>query len=323
MYKNITHRKVFLSTVLIFALVLAMTSCGSEPVEEGAPPQPEVTAPEEAAPVPDPEPEPDQESEYEQLVIPGGPYAGAFTFSNESGTKLMVMPDSSYSVGNAPESFDVAIGPGGKTLQVKYSGTQEGTGDPGDYISPNSQNFEAMFGHVFEVIGGKVEPDIPYFVTTSGVFAKSMISIKADTNMGWRQEPLPVARDSAIKKHENEKGLKVIYSETLATVGSGGYLELFQYERDGNNMLFEIVYDDGTQEIVAEFPAEYDEYSTWRADAGDSPGIWIPMFFCEIEDTLVMSTLWAAPEGGNLTVWFDNGGVWTQDEYLTTYWYWG
>ena len=321
MNKKTAPRRMFFGILLV--LILTMTACGQTPEVEEAPLQPEVTVPEEAAPEPDPEPDPEPESEYEQLVIPGGPYAGAFTFSNESGTKLMVLPDSSYSVGNAPESLDVAIGAGGTMLKVKYSGTQEGTGDPGDYISPSAQNFDAMFGHVYEVIGGKVKPDAPYFVTTSDVFAKSMIPMKADTSMGWRQEPLPVARDSAIKKHENEKGLKVIFSETLATVGTGGYLELLQYERDGDDMLFEIVYDDGTQEISVSFPAEYSEYSTWRVDAGDSPGVWIPMFFCNIEDTLVMSTFWAAPEGGNLAVWFDDDGVWTQDEYLTTYWYWG
>ena len=134
---------------------------------------------------------------------------------------------------------------------------------------------------------------------------------------------MPAARDSAIKKRERVVGLKVIYSETLASVGSNGYLELFQYERVGDDMLFELVYDDGTQEVSVGFPAEYDEYSTWRADAGDSPGIWAPLFFCEIEGTLVMSTNWIGPEGGNIAIWFDEDGTWVKDEYLSTYWYWG
>ena len=327
MYKIPAPRRVFLSLLLIIALSLA--ACGQSPAEVAPPPEPEVTAPvvpEPKLPEP-PEPAPPAEPEPVQVIepdiIPGGPYAGSFAFSNINGSKLMILPDASHSVGKAPESLDVAIGPGGTILKLKYSGTQEGTGDPGDYMRPSSQNFEAMFGHVYEVTDGKVERDTPYFVTSSYLFAKSMTPIKAMTQLEYSEKPTPAARSSAIKKREDEKGLSVIHSETLATVGSGGYLELFQYERVGNDMLFEIVYDDGTREISAGFPAEYNEYSTWRADAGDSPGLWIPLFFCDVNDNTVMSTLWAGPEGGNIAVWFDRDGTWIKDEYLSTYWYWG
>ena len=131
--------------------------------------------------------------------------------------------------------------------------------------------------------------------------------------------PVPAARDSAIAKRENEKGLDVIYSESLATVGTDGFIGLFQYERVGDDMLFEIVYDNNDHEINIEFPTNM---GGWRVDAGDTPGIWFPLFFCDINGIPIMATLWGAPEGGVFEIWFENDGKWISDDYMHTYWYW-
>ena len=306
---------MFLSILLV--LMLSMTACVQGAVEEETSPLPENTAPVESAP--DSEPEPEPEPELEQIVIPGGPYVGGFAIANESGTMLIIsasMIGNSSFADNDPEQLNVAIDDGSSPIQVRYSGYQEGIeGYPGAITDA----FDEMSGHVYELVNGSAKPNTPYFVTTSDVFVQSLIPITARSWPEYNEKPIPPARDSAIKQRESETGLRVIYSETLATVVTDGYLELFQYEQGEDVLHFEIVYDDGARTISVDFP----DNTGMRDSSGISPSIWVPLFFCDIKGTLVMATLWAAYEGGSISVWFDDNGTWTRDESFQTYWYWG
>ena len=311
MNKSTAYSGMFLSILLI--LLLSMTACNHSAVEEEVTQQPEIIAPIETAPEPKPAPEPTPEPE--SIVIPGGPYAGGFALSNESGTKLIMyrLGTSTY-VDNDPTLLDVAIGDGSSLFQVRYSGYQEGIEGS---ARPNSNSFDYMRGHVYELVNSSIKPNTPYFITESKVFAQAIIPIAARPWPVNYEEQVPPARDSAIKQRENEKGLNVIYSETLATVGTDGYLELFQYEQAEDVLHFEIIYDDGVRTISVDFP----DNTGMRDSSGISPSTWIPLFFCDIEGTLVMATLWTALEGGSISVWFEDNGTWTRDEVLQAYWY--
>ena len=69
-------------------------------------------------------------------------------------------------------------------------------------------------------------------------------------------------------------------------------------------------------------PAEYDEWSTWRVDMGDEPGVFEPLFLARLDDRLVMALTWGAPEGELLVVLREENGrlVGTDEYYYSRYW---
>jgi len=300
-------------------LALGLAACGS-PAAPSLPPSATPTPKLEATATPAPpkaeatsaptaEPTPEVAAGVDELT-------GFFAIADESGTGLIVLESNWMPTIEAPERLDVAVGYGGGLTPLRYAGYQEGDPEQRDGRA-TFYSFDDMSGHVYEATAGGFDTEWPQFVTSGTLFPAAFIPLAYH----YADEYSFVAADAAAQR-AGVRRLDVVYSAELAASEEGGAVELFQYERSGDDMLFEIVYRDGAQEIAVEFPAQYDAYSTWRVDAGDPPGMSNVLFLAHTEGGMVMATLWSGPEGGAVSVWAENDGVWVQSETVGAYLYW-
>ncbi|MNN22802.1 hypothetical protein D3C81_1361790 [compost metagenome] len=98
-------------------------------------------------------------------------------------------------------------------------------------------------------------------------------------------------------------------------------IALFVFEREADDMLASIAYIKGDTVLFKDFPAKYDESSTWRVDSGDEPGLFEVLFLAHSDEGLLLGVSWAAPEGENLFVLKETNGVF-QDTDLRNGRYW-
>ena len=237
---------------------------------------------------------------------------------NASGTKLILLQRNLAFPVETPEALDTALCHGSIALPVQYLGYQEG--DPAAWDGRDiAYNFDEMSGHIYEIDGGSLNPELPCLLTAGDNLAAEFVPL----SYNYADEYWLIEADArAIAAAEARRGLAVTYSAQLAVTDNGETIDLFRYERSGDQMLFELVYRNGEQSITAEFPAEYNEYDIWRAGAEDHPGMWDVLFLARIESGLLMATLWSGPEGGNLHIWTETDGVWQPSETIGAYMYW-
>ena len=315
------RRNMRFYAALAAILALGLTACAPSPAASATPqPLPEPSLAATPAPTPTPKletPVPTEEPSPEPVSVSEEP-EGFFAIADKDGTRLIVLGSNALPMTEAPETLDIAIGYGGSVTPLRYLGYQEGDLDAWDGRE-TFYSFDNIPGQVYEASGGGLDVAWPYLITSAEAFFAQLISLEYN-----RMDEYSFVQADAVATAQREagRGLAVVYSAELAATGEGGAIELFQYERSGDDMLFEIVYRNGAQEIVVEFPAEYDEYSTWRAGAGDHPGLWDVLFLARLEEQLLMATLWSGPEGGNVRIWMENGGIWEQLESMGAYMYW-
>jgi|GEM_PF-1823527 len=244
----------------------------------------------------------------------------AYGFADQTGARLIV---TCYDTGDGPSfdadpnQFTLAIGPYGEIVPVNYSGWQDET-EENDYRAA-AYNFSNLPGFIFNAAGGRLRPDRTYVLTTEGALADTLITLNP---------PAPGMDKRTLMGLKTEdyiyliKGRGVKWSELLSVSAEGGQIGLFLFEREGDDMLFSIVYLDGPDTLFWDKPAEYDEWCTWRIDMGDEPGNFEPLFLARLDGELVLALTWGAPEGENVVVLYEDGGGFVEkDEYVySRYW---
>ena len=267
---------------LFLALVLTLAACGSSPSAQPTPePAPTVTATPTPAPT-----APTQEPATAPSPAPGG-LSGAFAMLDASGTKLILLPGNSGPMVVSPEALDTALCSGSTTLPVRYLGYQDGDPDAWDGRA-TVYGFDNMSGHLYEIDGSSLDPNLPCFLTSDAALSDNLIPLTYQyADEYWLVE----ADAQSVADAEARQGLAVTYSAQLAVVADGVGINLFRYERVGDDMLFDIIYRSGDQFITVEFPAPYYEPGTWRAGIDDHPGMWDILF-------LVQTDAWSWPPSG-------------------------
>ena len=244
-------------------------------------------------------------------------FAFAFALPDLDGKRLIVLMDQQEV--NSPERIDLAISQTGAQIDIRYIGYQEGDIDAFDYRDM-SYNFDVMSGHIYEVINGEVEADETHFLCSYNQVSNAIIPFNSIFDK-WMWE-FESASAGAISKAVSIKNRAVEYGNRIAYAQYGDLeINQFKYVRIGDDMLFSIICSEGSKDIVLDFPAEYDEYSTWRVDCGDDPGNLNVLFLARIDDKLVMATAWGAPEGESASIWVEGNGEWIETE-LCAYRYW-
>jgi len=293
-----------------------------------APPETEKRKKPVPKPVPTPTPTP----------IPDQPLSGpgfddisiAFGFADQTGSRLIVVdyvqdegPDYDGPNFEDPAHYTMAIGQYGGLVRISYSSWQDETG--GNNYRDAAHNFDNLPGYVFSVADGMLQPDKTYILIAEGPFIESFVALyqpsaQPDGTYGYAP-PAMMGRD-AEDYIQMIKGRGVKWAELLAETEGGGQIGLVLFERQGDDMLFSIVYMDGDKVLFWDCPGQYDEYSTWRVDMGDEPGAFTPLFMARLDSGLMLTLTWGAPEGESIVILQEDNGRFVEnaDYSYSRYW---
>lgn len=230
----------------------------------------------------------------------------AFSFANEEGTKLMSVPtDTPYQVEEL-KKLNTAIGAGGQALSVRYEAEQQG--DDQDNGRQFAYNFEHMAGHVFEVIeGGAVSNESYYLVNDVEFDTTSLLELKPVTEIKAIDDAkLLEAIAASHSGRAVQQGWQIAEISDPAAAGDAAArkpLYVVQFERQGDSMLASLLMKEGDQLIAIDYPAEYDDSSTWRVDDGGeiSPDQFSFLFAARSEGGVLLGLKWLGAEGENIS----------------------
>ena len=223
-----------------------------------------------------------------------------FGFADESGKRLITIPNENGDKLSDPETFDLALGNNGQMLDIRFAERQEANSL--DNYRQSMYNFDNMAGYIYEVIEGEFIPNKAYLLTKASVVDNS-------TLIGLKPAKAAEADTDTIKKVEAIKSRKITKSSLLSETIDNAKICIFVFERQADDMLASIAYIKDDKVVFKDYPAKYDEMSTWRVDAGDEPGLFEVLFLADSDEGLLLGLTWAAPEGENDFVLKESNGV--------------
>lgn len=198
------------------------------------------------------------------------------------------------------ESYNTAIGNNGQVLSIQFSKRQSrGKQDNG---RQSAHNFNHLEGDVYEVVGEGAKPNESYYLVNNDLFNIEAL-IKLDQS---EVKDVPAELSEAIAK---QKKRKVVQGWQLASTEKGQQILLVQFERIGEQMLASLVlYGDGKMAFM-DYPAVFNEASTWRVDDGGavSPGMFSFLFAARSFDGIVLGVKWIGAEGETLSILKQSG----------------
>ncbi len=322
MLKKNTLRKAGLTMkkilIVIFVTILFLSGCAQTAVnqESGSEKETQATATDKetestsaATLQPTVEPTAKQTEEKTEIKeVDLGALEGLFGFADGSGKKLMTLESENIHTLANPEAFDTAIGNNGETVRIKYVKRQEANSK--DTLRQTSQNFDNMAGYIYEVQGGELVPDKTYLLSKSTVVSEdALIKLKSTRNTGSEGGYYQKVDANTLKKIETAKDRKVIDSSLLAETEDKAKICMVVFERIDDGMLASIAYVKDDKVVFKDYPAKYDEQSTWRVDAGDRPGLFGALFLANSNEGLLLGLTWAGPEGENVFILKDVKGA--------------
>jgi predicted small lipoprotein YifL len=247
------------------------------------------------------EPEIKQEQETAKAEASFSGITNVFGFADESGTKLITLPDENGAIISSPESYDIAIGNSGEIINIKYARTQQA--NENDNYRQTADNFDNMRGCVYEAADGGLIKNKTYLLSSSTVISQDMmIKLKSTKSKNSNLRYYKLVDTDTVIKVENLKNRKIIDSSLLAETEDGAQICLFVFDRLGDDMLASLAYIKGDQISLKDYPAVYNELSTWRVDAGDRPGLFEVLFLINSDKGLLLGISWQAPEGENVFI---------------------
>jgi hypothetical protein len=220
-----------------------------------------------------------------------------FGFTNETAKYIILA--GSLEEGQSIDAVNKAIGENGNLLTIKYLRTQEKNEKDNGRLT--AQNFDNLEGYIFEITQGTAKQNETYYLINDKFNAKSIL----DSQKGNQAEI-----DAAAKEEiEKIKGRKVKSSWEIGVVGSEKTIYLILFERENDDMLASIVMKTPTKLVFKDYPAKYNESSTWRVDDGGSiyPDLFSILFASQTESGIVLGIKWAGAEGEVTNLFIENG----------------
>jgi len=211
-----------------------------------------------------------------------------------------------------PDRYTLAVGPYGSLWPINFSKWQDET--PQNNNRENSNNFKNLPGFIFVQKGWKLSKNTTHLLTDMDTLIDSMLAISPP---GWRGNTPPM-EDETVESIEKHKERKVAWTKTLAVTPDESLIGLVLFEREGNDMLFSIVYMSEDKTLFWDNHAVYDEDSTWRVDAGEEPGSFEPLVLARFDEGLMLMLTWNAPGEELAITLYENEGVFVQAEGLTS-----
>jgi len=228
-----------------------------------------------------------------------------FGFTNETG-KLILVSDQIEGTKDL-QDINSAIGENGNVVAVKYLKTQKA--NEKDNGRQTSQNFDNQAGHIFEVTLGSAKGNETYYMINTSEFNTMAVSKSREGDLS--------EMDSDSKEEiEGIKGRKILRSWEIGRIEPDRAVYLIFFEREKDDMLASIVVKTPVKLIFKDYPAKYDESSTWRVDDGGSiyPEMFSVLFACETEKGMILGIKWMGAEGEVTTLLREQDGTFEELE---------
>lgn len=243
-----------------------------------------------------------------------------FGFADESAKRIITLQPVEDNKLENPEDFNIGVGNNGDIIRIRFVKWQDK--NEKDSLRQTMYNFGNMAGYIYEVESGKAISNEVYLLSKDSVIDENkLIKLESTLDTDSDTEYYKDVDDAAVARIEAMKNRKVIKSNLLSQTDDGAKICLFLFERQGDDMLFSLAYINDDKVVLKDYPAIYDEYSTWRVDAGDEPGLLKVLFLAESDEGLLLGMTWGAPEGESVFVLKEEGGVF-QDTELKNGRYW-
>lgn len=212
-----------------------------------------------------------------------------FGFSNEKGNQILAFEENTN-----PKWFTQTFDNQGNTALINFVKTQKGN-ESG--VNQTSFNFDNCTGQLFEIGNGKKFNTDISSILFNEEFSKNHQAISVKT----LEKPQVI--DSKIKTviaAERKRAIKSAWK--IADLGENlsAYIVVFVPKKD--SVLASLVIG-GKQYLYRDYPAKYDEGSTWRVDDGGefpNDAIRILAVFRNQKSELEVITEWAGAEGANI-----------------------
>ena len=230
-----------------------------------------------------------------------GRLENVFGFADESGKYLITLQtENADSLAN-PQEFNTAVGNNGETVGIRFVRRQEANSK--DTLRQTANNFDNMAGYIYEARAGEFIPNKTYLLSQDSMINEAaLINLKSTKDTESEVEYYKKADPETIERIEALKGRKIIEDDLISETEDNAKICLFTFERRDDDMLASIAYIKGDKVMFMDYPAKYDEMSTWRVDAGDRPGLFEVLFLANSDEGLLLGLTWAAPEGENAFV---------------------
>ncbi|MCI1695777.1 hypothetical protein [Aneurinibacillus aneurinilyticus] len=225
--------------------------------------------------------------------------AVTFAYADKTGKHLLAFDLNSS---DRPKRFTKVICSPGNVRSVKYVKYQK-EGKHSNHRNAAS-NITQDAGAWFDVVNGKFKEN------------ESCLLIEKDAFKGHTFLPhKPVEQgefsDEIIRKVTEFKKRKVIKQGLIGEISPGVQIGLVEFERKGKNVLASIVMTTPNGLVFKDFPATYDEVSTWRVDdQGEiDPQMFNILFVTKSKTGYTLGLEWIGFEGNSLSVLQQNGNT--------------
>jgi virulence-associated protein VapD len=220
-----------------------------------------------------------------------------FGFTNEDGS-LIITTEAQPEVENL-KKMNKAIGENGNILDIKYLRQQKRNEKDNGRLT--SQNFDNLEGYVYEVMQGKASGNETYYLVDSSEFNTAAV---LEAQMGSLEEAA-LETKAEIERIKN----RIIKSSwEIGRIDSDISIYLVLFERKEDDMLASIVMKTPEKLVFKDYPAVYNEMSTWRVDDGGSiyPDMFSILFAAKAEEGIILGINWRAFEGENTVLFKEN-----------------
>lgn len=231
-----------------------------------------------------------------------------FGFSSENGTKVLAFEEG-INGKNINKSIDIQ----GNVSDIAFESSQKGNESGVNLVS---SNFKNCAGEVMSVQNNKKVSTDQSVVLFNDVFLAS------HRPMLVKSLASPKAIDAVNKsKIEAERKRKIREAWKIADVGTeSAFIVVFEKKQD--SVLASLVIGDKSY-IYRDYPAKYDEGSTWRVDdGGEFPNDAIKIIgaFINSKNELEIIIDWAGAEGANIEYAKANKGRFETIKEASRYW---
>jgi hypothetical protein len=232
-----------------------------------------------------------------------------FGFSNEKGNRILAFEENTN-----PKWFTQVIDNQGHTTKISFIKTQKGI-EGG--VNQTSFNFDNCTGQLFEISSDKKFNTDYTSVLFNEEFSKNHQSIFVKT----LEKPQVIDRKikNAIAT-ERKRAVKNAWKIADFGENQSAYIVVFSPKKD--SVLASLVIGN-KQFIYRDYPAKYDEGSTWRVDDGGefpNDAIRILAVFRNPKGELEIITEWAGAEGANIEYIKANKNIFEIIKEASRYW---
>jgi hypothetical protein len=236
---------------------------------------------------------------------------GAFAFTDDTGDRLLVVAEILQ-----PDQFKTALCDSSGRVNIKYEYQQKAREGGTHREAP--QNFGALAGSVFRIVGGKVDSAETCFLASDSLLAAATI-LPVD-RPGTAEPCGPEIRERVASARARD----AVNCWTIGRLPAGEKLVVVEFARRGKDALAAVVLLAHERTVMADYPGTYRGAGedVWRVEDGGvlSPDYFQVVFLLQRGDFYALGIKWSGAEGVNLTVFTSTSG----DRFtraISDYWY--